>query len=296
MSPYWGDLLAVSTALVWSFAVIFFRWGSDNIGTLPLKIFHNLVATVLFFICIPVFSQPWMPSLTASEWTLVLVSALLGITIGDTLYVAAIRRIGAGGQALLDCLYAPTIILLAFFAFEESFSLWGWVGSSLIIAAVFIAHQAPADSLTRDLKSHRIGLLYGILSQFAMALCIILIRDILRKDSVLAITAYRYIFGTLSLMILAWPRHSWGRMFSGFQWNQSLKSSLMGTFLGPFLATLLWFASFKYTTAGRAAIYNQLSTIFIILLAWIFLKEPLTRPKLVAVVLAVAGGYLVAIS
>jgi len=64
--------------------------------------------------------------------------------------------------------------------------------------------------------------------------------------------------------------------------------------LGPFLATVLWIAGFKFLEAGRAAIYNQLSTVFIILLAYFLLGEKLTKRKMLGVVLAIAGASIVA--
>ena len=60
------------------------------------------------------------------------------------------------------------------------------------------------------------------------------------------------------------------------------------------MGTMLWTAGFKHTTAGRAAIYNQLSTVFIIILAVLFLKERLTMRKVLGVVLAVGGAVVVA--
>ena len=64
--------------------------------------------------------------------------------------------------------------------------------------------------------------------------------------------------------------------------------------LGPFLATLFWMGGFKYLPAGRAAIYNQLSTVFIILLAFFVLRERMTWRKWAGVGLAVLGSLLVA--
>jgi drug/metabolite transporter (DMT)-like permease len=55
----------------------------------------------------------------------------------------------------------------------------------------------------------------------------------------------------------------------------------------------LWFAGFKYTLAGKAAVYNQLSTILIIILAAAFLGERLSRHRIAAILLALAGGWLV---
>lgn len=64
--------------------------------------------------------------------------------------------------------------------------------------------------------------------------------------------------------------------------------------LGPFLATLFWVGGFKYLTAGRAAIYNQLSTVLIIVLAYLVLKERFTIRKAIGTALALLGAILVA--
>ena len=70
---------------------------------------------------------------------------------------------------------------------------------------------------------------------------------------------------------------------------------IIGSFLGTFLSVILWLAGYKYTLAGRAAIYNQLSTIFIIILAAIILKEVMTKKKWAAVTLALTGAFIVSI-
>ena len=81
-------------------------------------------------------------------------------------------------------------------------------------------------------------------------------------------------------------------MITGFK----LPTMVAGAFMGTFLAVIFWLAGFKYTLAGRAAIYNQLSTILITLMAAIFLKEKMNRRNWVAVGLAVIGAVLVSTS
>jgi drug/metabolite transporter (DMT)-like permease len=66
-----------------------------------------------------------------------------------------------------------------------------------------------------------------------------------------------------------------------------------GTVLGSFLSLIFWIAGMKYTQASIAAILNQTSSIHQIVLATIFLKEPMTRRKAVAAVLALAGIVMV---
>jgi len=54
----------------------------------------------------------------------------------------------------------------------------------------------------------------------------------------------------------------------------------------------MWMGGMKYAKASVAAVLNQLNTIFIVIIAAIFLKERLTGWKIVAVVLAFLGAYL----
>ena len=64
---------------------------------------------------------------------------------------------------------------------------------------------------------------------------------------------------------------------------------VLAAFVGQFLAMVLWLAGYKYTLASVAAILNETASVFILLLAWVWLKEPLTRRALAGVGLTLAG-------
>ena len=61
------------------------------------------------------------------------------------------------------------------------------------------------------------------------------------------------------------------------------------SFLGAYLAILFWLAGYKYTLASIASVLNETSSIFIMLLAWLMLRESLTRRKLLGLVCTFAG-------
>ena len=60
-------------------------------------------------------------------------------------------------------------------------------------------------------------------------------------------------------------------------------------------AMLFWIAGFKYAEASVAAILNQTSTIWIVVLAALFLHEPLTWKRGFGAFLAFAGVALIAL-
>ena len=71
----------------------------------------------------------------------------------------------------------------------------------------------------------------------------------------------------------------------GLPWGKLV----LAAFVGQFVAMVLWLAGFKFTLASVAATLGETASIFILLLAAIWLKEPLTR-RAVAGVLLTFGG------
>lgn len=292
MTNYLGDLYAILTAFSWSFGVIFMIKSSPFIKIIPLKTFHNFIAAALFFFSILIFDEPLTLDLTIFEWAKVIVSAILGITIADTLFIFAMTRIGASLQAIVDSLYMPFVMFLAYTFFGENLHLQVLIGAGLVISAVVMIHlrEKHPHLSKRDLT---IGIITAIAAQFSMAICIVMLKDILHKNSILTLTAYRFLIGSIVLTLIYLRRYPNKELFQGFKWGPHWKVTFPGAFFGPYLATLLWFAGFKYTLAGRAAVYNQLSTVIIVVLAVIFLKEKMSHSRLLALVMAMMGSLLV---
>ena len=69
----------------------------------------------------------------------------------------------------------------------------------------------------------------------------------------------------------------------------------LASFLGAYLAVMLWLAGYRYTLASIASVLNETSGIFIMLLAWLILREPLTGRKLLGLSLCFAGVVLMVV-
>ena len=221
-----------------------------------------------------------------------MVSAILGITIADTLYAAALNRLGASLQALAGVMYSSSMVTVGFLLFGEMLGGWELLGGALVVAGVAVGMRK-----TEDVRSHRdlvVGVAMAVSSHLIMAFGILMVRDVIREHSVVWISAYRFLVATVVLSAVASIRLPAREVFLGYLRRDIWKIMIPMSFLGPFMGTMLWTAGFKHTTAGRAAIYNQLSTVFIIILAVLFLKERLTMRKVLGVVLAVGGAVVVA--
>jgi drug/metabolite transporter (DMT)-like permease len=74
--------------------------------------------------------------------------------------------------------------------------------------------------------------------------------------------------------------------------RENWRSMAPAAFLGTYVSLFAWMAGMKYTFASVAAALNQLSTIFIFILAALFLKEKATPWRILAIGLAFLGAYL----
>jgi drug/metabolite transporter (DMT)-like permease len=293
LSPmHQGDVYAILSGVFWSMSVILMRVSGLHIPPLPLTIFKSAVAVCFFVLASQALGEAFVPELSGEAYVRLVVSAVLGISMADTMFASALNRLGASLQALADCVYAPAIAVVGFMMFGEWLGFWELLGGLLVVSGVVVGMR-----VTPDVKSRRdlvIGVFLTAGAHVIMAVGILFVRDVYREVSVVWVSGFRFLVATIVLVVFASCQADRGQMFLAFRRRDLWKAMLPMTFLGPFLATICWVAGFKYSFAGRAAIYNQLSTVFIIVLAVIFLKERLTGRKALGVALAIVGALLVA--
>ncbi|MDA7897771.1 DMT family transporter [Akkermansiaceae bacterium] len=289
-----GDICAVASALFWSVAVILMRLSGLKVPPLPLTFFKIWVAVLLLMGTLLWEGSPWVLGLTSQDYLRLVVSAVLGITLADTMIASALNRLGASLQALADCVYSPVIALVGLVMFGEHLSAWEMMGGALVVSGVFVGATRTVEiKKPNDLW---IGILLAAGAHIIMAVGILMVRDLFREHSLVWVSTFRFVVA--GVVMLFWGalggRKKLRHLFLGFRTRETWKFMIPMSILGPFLATLFWVAGFKHLNAGRAAIFNQLSTVFIVILAYLILKEKFTARKIAGVLLAIVGSLVVA--
>ncbi|MEM1083549.1 MAG: DMT family transporter [Verrucomicrobiota bacterium] len=292
-----GDLCAITSGLMWSISVILMRVSGFQISPLPLNFFKNSVALVCLALLLITQGEDWWPDLGLEAFLMLAVSAVVGISVADVMIAAALNRLGASMHALADCAYSPSIAMVGFLMFGETLNSWELIGGALVISGVFVG-----ATMTTEIRSPRdlwTGVVLAAGAHILMAVAILMVRDIYREHSLVWVTGFRFLIATFALLIFATLRFR-KRMpevlLAGFRRRDTWITMIPMAIFGPFLATLFWVSGFKYLTAGRAAIYNQLSTVFIIVLAYLFLREKFTLRKTIGTILALLGSLCVALN
>jgi len=284
-----GELFALLTAAFWAGAVICFKRAGEVLPPLALNLFRVAVSSLLLLVTMLALDlPPWRPA-PLQDHLLIVISGLVAIAIADTLFHASLNRVGAGITAIVDCLYPPAVAVFAMVLLGERLSRGDLAGMVLVVSAVLVTTRAvpPAGS---DHRSLVVGIVLGCLGMGTLSLGIVIVKPVLADQPVVWVTGMRQFaaLGALLLMGLGPAQRREYRQMLQLD-RQALRWALPGTVLGSYLSLMCWIAGMKFTSAGAAAILNQTSTVYIILLARLILREPLTRRRLLACGLAVAG-------
>ena len=290
-TPSFGEILALTSGLVWAVAVILFRVSGRKVHPIGLNLFKTVLALVVMAPTMLILREPLFPAVPASTSGLLLVSGALGVALSDTLFFHSLNRLGASLVAIVDCFFSPFVIGLSYLLLGERLSAWQLVGAALVVSAVLtISREKRAEKL--DGKNLAVGILYGVLAMFFVAFGIVMVKPVLGTVSVVWATLVRLAGGTLALVLLVPFLRNQRAILKPLADRANWKALVPASFFGSYLSLIMWMGGMKYAKASVAAVLNQLNTIFIVIIAAIFLKERLTGWKIVAVVLAFLGAYL----
>jgi drug/metabolite transporter (DMT)-like permease len=297
----WGELFALLSAAAWAVGVILYRRLGAQLAPLTLNFLKNALVLAMLVPAVLVFHGLDVPDFTAMEVALAVASGVIGIGIADTLYFRALNELGAGRMGILGNAYSPFVLLLGFVFLGERLAGFQWAGFALVSAGVLLASWpragdvaalplpgAPVDDAPVTPPAHPWrGTLLGLAAVGLMAIAVILAKRVLEAQPLLWVTGIRMVGALAGMLVIALARGELARLKPprGLRWGPLVRAA----FVGQFLAMLLWLAGYKYTLASIAAVLNETASIFILVLAAWWLKEPLTRRGVLGVLLTLGG-------
>lgn len=283
-----GEALALAAPAVWGLAVVLFRRSGESMPAFELNLFKNMLALLLLVPTIALVHGFGWPSLSATEWFLVLVSGVLGMAVADTWYFRAINILGAGRAGIIASLLSPFVILLSALFLGERLGLWQWAGFVLVMAGILLVtwrrRRREVDS--EDLRH---GVLLGVGAVMLMSVGVVMVKEILERQPFLWVVELRLLGGVAAMLGLVLVRGGVSKLLAAYRAPHRWGTVLTASFLGGYVATLLWLGGYRLLPASEASIYNEAQASFIVLFAWLILGESIGARKLAGLALTVAG-------
>ena len=291
--PYAGEIFALLAPFVWSLAVILYKSTDAPAGSINL--FKNVVALVLLGLTLLALGEGFPPGRSWWDWGTLAASGLLGLALADTLLFMGLARIGASKLAIVDTLYAPVVVLLAWALLAEVPTPWFLGGAAAVVAGIAIATLEPR-ALRVEARSEWIGMAFAGAAVASTALAVVLAKPILEESGLVEVTTTRLAFGVAGQLLWFATSGGWRSAFVVFRPSRVWWTLVPGAVLGAYVSMMLWLGGYKWTDASTAAVLNQMATVYMLGMAGLILHEKLRPAQIAGALVAAAGAVWIVLT
>jgi len=304
MFPYFRELCMLVASILWSVTVILLKSSSNQLSPFLINPIKNSIGLLLFLILFLYVGIPvWYDNLSLLGYYKILLSGLLGMALGDTIFIYALSKIGANRVAIVDSfspfiIYFYSILLLS----NQELVFIQFVGLIItIIAIVILTYENDYEDI--DYKTKRSGILWLIFAMSCTGYGIVLLKTVLNEINIveveqklkfnLWVTAFRLLPGIIFSWCIFLLKKNKKSLLKPLTNKNVLSKLLLASVIGPFFALGFWILGYAFIDKPSiASIISQTSVIFIVILSWIFLKEKLTPLRIVSISFAFIGVLL----
>ncbi|MBD1878008.1 DMT family transporter [Coleofasciculus sp. FACHB-T130] len=286
-----GELAALSAAFLWAIASLVYSRLGRQIPPLELNLFKGIIA-IAFLVLTLLLQGQLLPEINPTALTLLLLSGVLGIGLGDTAYFAAINCLGARRTLILETLAPPLTAVLALVFLQEQLTAAAWCGILLtILGVVWVVTERVPNSTAESKHLTMRGISWGLLAAVAQATGAVLSRTALIQSSISPLWSTLVRLGAGVLVLLLWKLLG-QRQVNG--WLKPLQSwRIVGViaitaFFSTYLGIWLQQISLKFAPAGIAQTLSSTSPLFVLPLA-VWMGDVVSFRAILGVLVALGG-------
>ena len=301
---YYGELIAVCTALSWSIGIFPFTEAARRLGPNPLNHFRIALAVVIIAICAFAFFHTSPSQLFTTprsyHWIWFGASGVVGLALGDYYGFTAFAILGPRIGSLFSTLAPTAALFLGYFVLDERINFIGILGILVTIAGVAWLTLSRKDDNT-NMQVHfgnkKKGIIFGVLSALCQGAGLVMAKKGLQHTidgteiSVIQATFIRMTIATLVMYSITIVRGKLKEMTKPIIDNQNngLPHLVAGTFFGPVLGVGLSMYAVSLTAASVAQTIFSLVPVMVLPLAFFIKKEKITTKAVLGSLLAIVG-------
>ncbi|WP_295891901.1 DMT family transporter [uncultured Vibrio sp.] len=287
---FYGEIAALSAAVVWAVATWIYSQFSHQFTAMQLNIVKGVIASVMMLLVMPLIPTPEY-TLTPQHLAILAVSGVIGIAIGDSAYFSALKRIGPNKTLLLESLAPPLSGVLALVFLGTAISVQAWLG--VVVTTVAVASVVFQPSSSSEPTSYT-GIGYGLLASVCQASGVVISHYALVAGNLppLLGALVRLSVGVAAVvLIIAWfedKPFKQIRLNLLSMGNRAFLWLFSAIFVGTFLALWLQQVALKHANPAIAQTLIATSPIFILII-YAVRREAISRQSVVGTLFAVAG-------
>jgi drug/metabolite transporter (DMT)-like permease len=292
-----GEVAALTAALMWSVSSLLWRDIKLSAGAMNLS--KNVIGLALMLLhlgVLTVVTHAAAFTASASSIGLLIASGLVGVAIGDTLFLRSLQILGPR-IALMMATTSPIFsVVLGLVFLREQLLIIVVAGILLTVAGLIIVltdRAAAKEAPNMFPGKVAAGVWCGTAAAFCQSVGGVLSRAGSQDCSGLEAAIYRIAVGMVVLIIFyRWQRKLKDIARTVFQWKM-IKLLLPATVLGTWMG--VWLCQVAYKNSDVAIAQTLLSTcpLFAVPVIWFWDGQRISARGFVGTLIAVAGVALV---
>ena len=294
-----GELAALAAALCWTLSPVLYKMALSDAKPIPANISRIVSTTIFLFACLGVSGRLGnLTTLGVDSLRLASLSGIVGLFLGDTMYMTSLALIGVSRAVPISCAYPLFTTFFAVLFLGERVTFFLLLGTIVIIVGTWLVSQETtgSNSVTRRVLFK--GVFIALATAIVWSVSITLMDHALELsqmassiDSAFAVNTARMSATALTFLALSplIDRHFRFMKLKRKIWIILAIGGIVALGLGWFLLAF----SLSQIEASRAIPISSVSPLFATLVGAFFLKEKVTGKIFVGSVLIVLGVSIV---
>ncbi len=292
-----GELAALGAAISWTFSAILYRQALQQTKPISANIIRlSCTSAILLVFLIAIGKLGVLTNLSANVAVLAAVSGIIGLGLGDTLYMLSLKLVGVARAVPITCTYPLFGLLWAVVFSGEAITLGIVFGTVAIVVGIwFLIYEKEKGPITVKrpilVKGAAAALATALLWSVSISMVDLAVEETPSLDQALVVNVMRASMIGLLLLVFS-PIIDRGHGFLKVS-RKTVATLIVGGLVALGLGWFFLTFSFTETMASRAIPISSTTPLFSALASVILLHEKVTARNLVGSVVVVAGIFLI---
>jgi drug/metabolite transporter (DMT)-like permease len=292
-----GELAALGAAISWAVSALFYGRALQQARPISANIIRlTLTGSILLLFLVASGRLSILTGLPSGVIVISAFSGIIGLGVGDTLYLVSLSRIGVARAVPITCVYPLFTLLWAAFLMGEPLTWAVVLGAVVIVAGIwFLGQDKRVSTVNARRKPLVIGMILALLTaiiwSISIAMMDIAVTETPDLDNALAINTMRVI-AIAAFMFMASPLIDRKLSFLKVP-RRTVLALVAGGIVALGFGWFLLAYSFVLIPQSRAVPISSTTPLFSTLASVFLLREKVTARTALGVIMIVVGIFLV---
>lgn len=291
-----GELAALGAAVSWTFSAIFYRKALQQTKPISANIIRlSCTSAILLAFLIAIGKLGVLTSLGTNVAILAGVSGIVGLGIGDTLYLLSLKLIGVARAVPLTCTYPLFSLLWATMLSKEDITVSVAFGTVTIVVGIWLLSyekdMASAEVQRKTLKGAAAALATALLWSVSISMMNMAVTETSDLDHALVVNTLRAATIGVLLLVLSPAIDKEGAFLKVNK--KTVVTLIVGGIVALGVGWFLLTYSFTMTLESRAVPISSTTPLFSTLTGVALLHEKATLRSVLGSVAIVVGIFLI---